>query len=236
MMPGKKCIPAMVLMLCAIDIEAAWRRKQAAAPSPIDRYIEEATLHASQSGGNNASPGSLYGAGGRFGELFRDQRAFQIDDLITVVVSDRASAIARGVTSSSRKTNSSGALTALAGALPATGALANLAALGGESKLDGQGQTSRETELSTTLSVRVTHVMPNGNLILHGTKDIMVNSERQTVLVRGICRPQDLAPGNTIRSDRLAELEVRIHGKGVVEDAIKRPFILYRILNGLLPF
>lgn len=235
-MDWKKFIPTIALLLASSESQGAWRRKQPAAPSPIDRYIEDATLHAAQGAGNNASPGSLYGTGGRYGELFRDQRAFQIDDLITVVVSDRASAVARGVTSSSRKTNSSGALTALAGALPATGALANLGALGGESKLDGQGQTSRETELSTTLSVRVTHVMPNGNLILQGTKDIMVNSERQTVLVRGICRPQDLAPGNTIRSDRLAELEVRIHGKGVVEDAIKRPFILYRILNGLLPF
>ncbi len=224
-----------LLLWAAADGNGAWRKK-APPPSPIDRYIEEAGWRATQGPANNASPGSLYGAGGRYGELFRDQRAYQIDDLITVVVSDRASAVARGVTSSSRKTNSSGAITALAGALPATSALANLGALGGDSKLDGQGQTSRETELSTTLSVRVTHVMPNGNLILQGTKDIMVNSERQTVVVRGICRPQDLAPGNTIRSDRLAELEVKIHGKGVVEDAIKRPFLLYRILNGLLPF
>lgn len=226
---------AALLLWAAADVNGAWRKK-APPPSPIDRYIEEAGLHAAQGPANNTSPGSLYGAGGRYGELFRDQRAYQIDDLITVVVSDRASAVARGVTSSSRKTNSSGAITALAGALPATSALANLGALGGDAKLDGQGQTSRETELSTTLSVRVTHVMPNGNLILQGTKDIMVNSERQTVVVRGICRPQDLAPGNTIRSDRLAELEVKIHGKGVVEDAIKRPFLLYRILNGLLPF
>lgn len=223
------------ILLSALEVGGAWRRKPPP-PSPIDRYIEDAAWHASQGPGNNASPGSLYGAGSRLSDLFRDPRAYQVDDLITVVVSDRASAIARGVTSSSRKSNSAGSISALAGALPAAGALANLATMGGEAKLDGQGQTSRETELSTTLSVRVTHVMPNGNLIVQGTKSVMVNSERQTVVVRGICRPQDLGPGNTIRSDRLAELEVRINGKGVVEDAIKRPFLLYRILNGLLPF
>ena len=227
---------ATMILLATSNMEGAWKRKSPPVPSPIDRYIEEASLRATQQGGNNASPGSLYGSGGRYGDLFRDPRAYQVDDLITVVVSDKASALARGVTTSSRKTNSNGAITALAGALPAAGALANLATMGGESKLDGQGQTSRETELSTTLSVRVTHVMPNGNLILQGTKDILVNSERQTVVVRGICRPQDLAPGNTVRSDRLAELEVRVNGKGVVADAIKRPFLLYRILNGLLPF
>jgi flagellar L-ring protein precursor FlgH len=51
-----------------------------------------------------------------------------------------------------------------------------------------------------------------------------------------VIRPSDLGPGNLVRSDRLAELEVRINGKGVVGDAVRRPFILYRILLGLLPF
>ena len=233
---NKLTLVTAILTVAVSGLQGAWKRKSPPPPSVIDRYIEDATARSQQNSANNASPGSLYGAAGRFGDLFRDPRAYQIDDLITVVVSDRASAIARGVTSSSRKSTSSNSVTALAGVLPATGALANLASLGGSAKLDGQGQTSRSTELSTTLSVRVTHVMPNGNLILQGTKEILVNSERQTVVVRGICRPQDLTPGNTIRSDRLAELEVRVNGKGVVDDAIRRPFILYRILNGLLPF
>jgi flagellar L-ring protein precursor FlgH len=69
-----------------------------------------------------------------------------------------------------------------------------------------------------------------------GMKRIAVNSESQTVLVKGICRPQDLGQTNQIRSDRLAFLEVQVNGKGVVGDAIRRPFILYRILEGLLPF
>jgi flagellar L-ring protein precursor FlgH len=49
-------------------------------------------------------------------------------------------------------------------------------------------------------------------------------------------RPADLSPGNVVRSDRLAQLEVRINGKGIVNDAVRRPFLLYRILLGLLPF
>jgi flagellar L-ring protein precursor FlgH len=159
-----------------------------------------------------------------------------LDDLVTIVVSDQASAVASGVTNSSRKSARSSSITALAGALPATGALANLANLGSESKLDGQGQTSRSTQLSTTLSARVSHVLPNGYLVVEGTKEIAVNSERQIVTVRGVCRPQDLATGNSILSNQLAQLEVRINGKGVVGDAIRRPFILYRILEGLLPF
>jgi len=90
--------------------------------------------------------------------------------------------------------------------------------------------------LSTTLSARVTHVLPNGNLVIEAAKDIQVNSERQLVTLRGIVRPADLSPGNVIRSDRIAYLEVRINGKGVVGDAVRRPFFLYRLLMGLLPF
>jgi flagellar L-ring protein precursor FlgH len=73
-------------------------------------------------------------------------------------------------------------------------------------------------------------------MVVEGVKDLQVNSERQLITVRGVVRPVDLTPGNLVRSDRLAQLEVRINGKGVVGDAIRRPFFLYRILLGLLPF
>jgi flagellar L-ring protein precursor FlgH len=51
-----------------------------------------------------------------------------------------------------------------------------------------------------------------------------------------LVRPVDVTPGNTIRSDQIADLAIKVNGKGVVGDAIKRPFFLYRILLGLLPF
>jgi flagellar L-ring protein FlgH len=51
-----------------------------------------------------------------------------------------------------------------------------------------------------------------------------------------VVRPADIDPTNSVLSNRLAQLEVRVNGKGVVGDAIHRPFILYRILLGLLPF
>ena len=72
------------------------------------------------------------------------------------------------------------------GSEKAAAALYYLARLGGESQLQGQGETSRETVLTTTLSARVTHVLPNGYLVIEGIKDIQVNSERQQVLVRGV--------------------------------------------------
>jgi len=71
---------------------------------------------------------------------------------------------------------------------------------------------------------------------VEASKDIQVNSENQTITVRGVIRPADIDPTNSVQSTRVGQLEVHVNGKGVVGDAIKRPFILYRILMGLLPF
>ncbi|MBL8293384.1 MAG: flagellar basal body L-ring protein FlgH [Bryobacterales bacterium] len=203
------------------------------APSALDRYIEEATQRGmlSQSG-----PGSLYVAGARLSDMGRDLRAVQIDDLVTVVVSDRASAVAKGTTTSSRKSSVDSSIGKLAGPLRATGPWPNLAQLDSSQSLDGQGETSRESSLTTTLTARVTHVLPNGFLVLEGAKDVLVNSERQQVTLRGVIRWNDVGPANTVRSDRLANLEIHVNGKGVVGDAIRRPHFLYRLLLGLLPF
>jgi len=69
--------------------------------------------------------------------------------------------------------------------------------------------------------------------VVEASKDILVNSERQTITFAAWCG-RDIDPTNSVQSSRLAQLEVHIDGKGVVGDAIKRPFILYRLLLGIL--
>jgi len=200
---------------------------------PIDQYIREAE---SRAAAQSVSPGSLYSPAGLLGDASRDLQARQVDDIVTIVVADRASAVSRGVTNTGRKSNASASVSAMFGAMPAAGAMANLAKLGGAQQLQGQGETSRETTLTTTISARVTHVLPNGYLVVQGHKNILINSERQQVAVRGVVRWSDIGSSNNVLSDRLAELEIRVNGKGVVGDAIRRPNILYRILLGILPF
>jgi len=72
--------------------------------------------------------------------------------------------------------------------------------------------------------------------VVEASKEIQVNSEHQIITVRGVVRPADIDTTNSVQSTRLAQLEVHVDGKGVVGDAIKRPFFLYRLLLGLLPF
>jgi flagellar L-ring protein precursor FlgH len=84
--------------------------------------------------------------------------------------------------------------------------------------------------------VEVSAVTANGNLMIEGRKLITVNGEKQLVLIRGTIRPDDVSTTNTVTSAQVANLEISINGKGVVGDSVRRPFILYRLLLGLLPF
>lgn len=183
-----------------------------------------------------AASGSLWSPTAHFADLGRDLRASQVDDLVTIVVVENASAVSTGTVKTSRASSANSSVTALLGPQKATGTLANLAGVNGSTTLNGQGTTTRTTTLSATVSARVTRQLPNGYLVVEGSKLVQVNGEKQLVTIRGAIRPSDLAMDNSIQSNRLAQMEVDIDGKGVVNDAIHRPFFLYRLLLGLLPF
>lgn len=226
----------LFLMLMAALAPAAKKKPDVPPPppSPLDRYVQEARARSAQA--DAATPGAIWQAGSRLADSARDVRASQVDDVLTIVVGEQASAVTTGTTKTQRTSSVKNSVTALAGATRAAGALSNLAGLSGDTQLAGQGTTSRTTTLSTTVTARVVAVLPNGGLLVEASKDIQINSERQTITVRGVIRPADIDATNSVQSNRLADLEVRVNGKGVVGDAIKRPFFLYRLLLGLLPF
>jgi flagellar L-ring protein precursor FlgH len=210
-------------------------KKKAAEPTALDKYILEALSHGSPSSDQPTS-GSLWSPASRLTDLGADLRAVQVNDLVTVLVNEQASALVSGDVNTQRQSSVAANITQLLGVKSPTGALANLAGASNNTQLKGTGETSRNTQLSTTLSARVTHVLPNGYLVLEGSKVVQVSSEHQEVTVRGIIRPIDLSPGNVITSNQIAQMEVAVNGKGVMTDAIKRPNFLYRLILGLLPF
>jgi flagellar L-ring protein precursor FlgH len=223
------------LCLALLVFPLAGKKQPSGVTQPsLDEYVQDVTQRSHQSSSTTA--GSLFFPNGRLADGVRDVRASQLYDLITIVVLDNSSATSRGVTNTARKSSVNASVTSLAGPKSATSALSNLATTANNTQLQGQGTTSRGTTLSTTLTAEVTAVLPNGNLVVKGQKEISVNSEKQVITLRGIVRPDDLSPVNSIPSDRVARMEILVNGKGVVNDAVKRPFILYRLLLGLFPF
>ncbi len=223
----------IVLLATACASQAAKKTKTQES-TPLDRYVAEANARGAAA--DARSSGSIWQPGALLSDMARDLRASQVDDLVTIVVAESASAVSTGTTKSARQSSAKYAVTSIKGPTTATGPLANLLNTTGNQSLDGQATTTRGSTLTTTVSARVVGVLPNGYLVLEGTKNIAVNSENQVVTVRGVARPADLTSSNTVSSTQLAQLEVRINGKGVVNDAIRRPMFLYRLLLGILPF
>jgi flagellar L-ring protein precursor FlgH len=221
-------------LLATLSIAFGKKKPEKPAPSPLDRYVSEARARSAAAA--SPTPGAIWLAGSRLADSARDARASQVDDVLTIVVAEAASAVSTGATKTQRNSSTANSITALAGVTKAAGPWGNLAGVNGSTQLSGQGTTSRSTTLNTTVTARITQVLPNGGLLVEASKDIEVNGERQTITVRGVARPADIDPTNSVQSNRLANLEVRVNGKGVVGDAIRRPFFLYRLLLGLLPF
>ena len=223
-----------LLWLLLWPLEAKKKKDNLPGQSPLDRYVAQSL--ARQAEAPPATPGAIWQPGSRLAAAARDVRASQVDDVLTIVVAEQASAVVTGATQTKRVSSTANSITALAGVKSATGALANLANTSGDTELNGQGTTSRTTTITTTLTARVVGVLPNGALVIEAARDLSINSERQTITVRGVVRPADIDPTNSVQSTRVAQLEVRIDGKGVVNDAIRRPNFLYRLILGLLPF
>jgi flagellar L-ring protein precursor FlgH len=226
-------VPLLTISLGVGAQKKSQKDAPAKEPSPIDRLLASTPPTTANS---TPSPGSTFFAAAPLLDLASDVHARNTGDLVTIVVLDQASATSQGTTTQQRTSSASSSISSLFGAKSAHNALNNLANLSGQQQLNGQGTTSRQTTVSTTVSARVLRVLPNGDLIVEGNKLISINSEFQTVSLRGIVRQVDLGPGNSVGSNQVEDLEVRINGRGVVNDAIRRPNFLYRLFLGLLPF
>jgi len=224
---------ACVLMAGSAEAQKT-NKKDKQSKSALDLYVEQAHKRAASAGLED--PGSLFAGSSILGDVALDLRAHGIDDVVTVLVNENANAVSTGTTKTQRASSASSSTTALGGTLSAANPLANLLNTNNNTQLNGQGTTSRQTTLSATLTARVTDVLPNGYLVIEGSKTVLVNSENQVVKLRGVVRPVDLSTANVVPSDSVAEMELQINGKGVVNDSIRRPNFLYRLLLGLLPF
>jgi len=163
--------------------------------------------------------------------LFRDPKARNLNDIITISVVENTSATNTANTATSKKGDVSLAAPSLFGIkTPAT-------LLQASSGVDfaGTGATTRTSQFSDSISARVTQVLPSGDLAIEGTKQVTINGEHQILKVRGLVRQFDIAPNNVVLSTSIANMEVVFDGKGIITDANK-PAFLSKIFKYILPF
>lgn len=228
---------ASLLVIAVVASAGVLPKKKSPQPTALDEYIKQSENRATTEGAAT-TPGSTWVGYSTMTDLTHDPRASRVDDVVTVLVAESASAVTTGATQTSRKSSATSSISSLPGIKsPAAKALlSSLPSMSGDQELNGSGTTSRTTTLTTNLTARVAKVLPNGFLVIEGTKNVQINQEWQTVTVRGVVRQADLSSTNTVSSESVADLEVKLDGKGVIKDAIRRPNFLYRLLLGVLPF
>ena len=227
------CIAA-ALIAGAFAFNGCGGRKQVqvADPTGIQEYRKEAKWAAEDT---EYSTGSLWANSGQYSNLFRDMKARYINDVVTIAVSETTQAISSANASNKRSSSMSAGIDKLVGLEKGVKEFPGLVSAGGKSNFEGQGATNRATQLSTTLTARVTDVLPNGYLVVEGKREVRVNNENQTVILSGIVRPNDINKNNVVLSSAVAQMSVRVQGKGTVSQPLK-PGWLYQILSGLSPF
>jgi flagellar L-ring protein precursor FlgH len=162
--------------------------------------------------------------------LFSDQRAIKVDDIVTILIVESAKAGSESATNTG-KTQSFGVESAGGSGLMRL--LPQFSASGGAKiGYDGQGNTSREGSLEATISARVIKVLDNGNLVIEGSKVVEVNEEKGIIKISGMIRPLDIQQNNIVYSSSIADAQITYSGKGVANTA-QRPGILARIMNWL---
>ena len=181
---------------------------------------------------------SLWRNGSR--AFFKDQRAHQIGDLLTVTVNITDQANFANETQRSRTSKEDSGITDFIGSktlgtqaqkvLPGRILTADSTA-----STDGKGSVNRQEALQTNVAAVVTQVLPNGNLVVEGKQEIRVNYEIRELIVAGIVRPEDIQSDNTIDSSKIAQARIAYGGRGQIMD-VQQPRYGQQVMDVLLPF
>jgi len=183
-----------------------------------------------------STPGSLWVPSGPLALMATDYKARNPGDLIIVHLTDNFTAATNGENKQSRQFSNNSGISGLFGQLAANNRLQNLFNATSSTSLDGKGQSTMSSNVTLNLAAQVVETLPNGVLVIQAARDITVGNDRQTVVLRGLVRPGDLAPDNSVASPAISELEVEIKGKGAVADASRQPNIIVRLLLKFLTF
>ena len=182
---------------------------------------------------------SLWQSGSR--SFFKDQRARQIGDLVTVLVTITDKAEIDNATNRSRSGSDSVGAGGVVGSainkfvLPGSVDASNLADVSSTSSQSGSGKVDRSETLETKVAAVVTQVLPNGNLVIEGRQEVRVNFEVRELIVAGVIRPEDIGAENTIDSAKIAEARISYGGRGQITE-VQQPRYGSQALDILLPF
>jgi len=187
----------------------------------------------------NYSNGSIWQASSA--GLAEDFKARRKGDTLTILITEQASASKEASTATGRDSSVAAGVPNLLGLeTNMTGVrnwmdLSKLINASASSKFDGSGSTTRKENLNATITAKVVEVLPNGNFLIEGRRNVKVNNEDQVILIEGTVRPKDVSADNVVNSGFVADARITYSGKGIISDR-QSPGWLMNIVDKIWPF
>ena len=179
---------------------------------------------------------SLWQSGAR--SFLKDQRARNIGDIVTVVVTINDQANTDNETTRNRTTTDQSSINGLAG-LQNGGFLRKMGAdvidLPSTQTNAGVGKVQRTDQITTRVGAEVVQILPNGNLVISGKQETLINYEMRQIGISGVVRPEDIANDNTVTYDKVAEARITYAGHGQLME-VQQPRWGHQLLDILFPF
>lgn len=202
-------------------------------------YVEELPPKTPSNSGIT-NPGSLFGKGEN--PLFSDRKAMNVNDILTVVISETTAQSSTASKSlSDENSDNLGA-----GVVSAGGQLASVASslnkvtnIGFESssssEFTGSGSNSRNESFTTTISARIIKVLKNGNYFIEGSRELLLNGEKQIIQISGVIRPYDISQSNQIDSKYIADAKIMYKTQGEINRSTEKPWGS-KLMKSIWPF
>jgi flagellar L-ring protein precursor FlgH len=180
------------------------------------------------------SDGSIYSVGHSGGFLFEDRRARRVGDTLTIAIVENTNASKKSATNTGRSSSNNFGVSALTG-LPGKSFLGSTLGATSDFGFDGKGESSNNNAFTGFITVTVTEVLANGNLLVSGEKQVGINQGSEYIRLSGIVNPVHLNAANTVQSTLLADARIEYRGSGAVAENQQTGWLTRFFLN-VLPF
>lgn len=179
--------------------------------------------------------GAIYRTGFGAQALFEDRRPRYVGDILTVLVSENVNATKSSAANASRSGSASvelGLIPKIFGGLISSAQDANA---GGKNIMSAKGGANAANTFNGVITVTVVEVMPNGNLIVSGEKQMLINQGTEFIRFSGVVNPRTVSANNTVPSTQVADARIEYSAKGYIDEAQTMGW-LQRIFLNVLPF
>jgi flagellar L-ring protein precursor FlgH len=203
-------------------------------------YVDEMPTRVNENLASN--PGSLFGQGDN--PLFADLKAMHVNDVVTVTITEKTAQSSTAKKSNSKESSSNlGAGITTAGGGGVAGTVAkNLNTVGNigfeagsTNSFEGSGTNTRNETFTTTISARIIKVMNNGNYFIEGSRELLLNGEKQLVQISGVIRPYDIDQYNNVDSKYIADAKILYKTEGEIDQSTTKPWGS-KMMESIWPF